>query len=62
MSDWNNLSLFEPNPEHKALREMVADFIEREVEGQAAQFDKKEEFNLDLFRKLGSLGLFRFIS
>ncbi len=57
MSHWNNSSLFEPSSEHKALREMVSDFVKKEVKNQAAEFDKKEEFNLDLFRKLGGLGL-----
>ena len=57
MSDWNNLSLFEPTPEHKSLREMVSDFVKKEVESQASEFDKKEEFNLHLFRKMGELGL-----
>lgn len=39
------------------LREMVRSFVRDEVEPQAHAFDKKEEFNLPLFRKLGSLGL-----
>ena len=57
MSDWKNFSLFNPSPEHKALREMTADFVQKEVEPQALEFDKKEQFNLELFRKLGELGL-----
>lgn len=39
------------------LREMVRSFVRDEVEPQAHAFDKKEEFNLPLFRKLGELGL-----
>lgn len=39
------------------LREMVADFTKREVEPQAAEFDRKGHLNLDLFRKLAELGL-----
>ena len=57
MSDKNIFSFFNPSPEHKALREMIADFVQKEVEPQALEFDKKEIFNLDLFQKLGSLGL-----
>ena len=57
MSDWQTFSVFNPSPEHKALREMVADFVQKEVEPQALEFDKKEQFNLKLFRKLGDLGL-----
>ena len=57
MSDWKNASLFDLSPEHRALRKMVADFVKKEVEPQALEFDKKEQFNLELFRKLGSLGL-----
>ena len=57
MSDWKSFSLFDPSHEHKALREMTADFVQKEVEPQALEFDKKEKFNLELFRKLGSLGL-----
>ena len=57
MSDWKSLSLFNPSPEHKALREMTADFVKKEVEPQALEFDRKEQFNLELFRKTGDLGL-----
>ncbi|MCY4321015.1 MAG: acyl-CoA dehydrogenase family protein [Bdellovibrionaceae bacterium] len=57
MSDTNNFSLFNPSSEHKALREMILDFVKKELEPQALEFDKKEEFNLELFRKLGQLGL-----
>jgi isovaleryl-CoA dehydrogenase len=39
------------------LREMVRSFVRSELEPQAQEFDKKEEFNLPLFRKLGELGL-----
>ena len=50
-------SLFAPKEEHKALREMVRKFVKKEVEPQAHEFDKKEQFNLSLFKKLGELGL-----
>lgn len=49
--------LFNPSPEHAALREMVRTFAEREVEPQAAEHDRNESFNAPLFRKLGELGL-----
>lgn len=39
------------------LREMVRSFVKDEVEPQAQEYDKKELFNLELFRKLGGLGL-----
>ncbi len=57
MSDWNNLDLFNPTEEHKMLRQMVREFTQSEVEPQAESFDRKEEFNLELFKKLGEIGL-----
>jgi len=50
-------NIYNPTPEHKALREMVRQFAEREVEPQAAENDRTETFNLALFKQLGSLGL-----
>ncbi|MEZ4462418.1 MAG: acyl-CoA dehydrogenase family protein [bacterium] len=49
--------LFNPTEEHKSLREMIRAFAEKEVDPQAEEFDKNEQFNLGLFRKLGELGL-----
>lgn len=49
--------LFNPSEQHKLLRNMAREFVEAEVEPQALEYDKKECFNLPLFRKLGSLGL-----
>lgn len=54
---WSEFDLFNPTPEHKMLRESVAAFVKSEVEPQALHHDKKEVFNLDLFRKAGDLGL-----
>lgn len=51
------LDLYNPSEEHKMLRETVRDFVKAEVEPQAHEFDRKEEFNLPLFKKLGELGL-----
>jgi isovaleryl-CoA dehydrogenase len=50
-------ALFHPTDEHRMLRELVADFTAREVEPQAERFDREQRLNLDLFRKLGELGL-----
>ncbi len=49
--------LFTPTPEHAALRQLVRDFTQREVEPQAEEADRTETFNLPLFRRLGPLGL-----
>ncbi len=49
--------LFDPTPEHRALRDMVRAFAESEVAPQALEHDRAERFNLPLFRKLGELGL-----
>lgn len=57
MSDSTKFNLFNPTQEHAMLREMVADFTKTEVEPQAEEFDRSEKFNVDLFRKLGELGL-----
>lgn len=57
MFDWKKFDLYNPTPEHGMLRETVQAFTKQEVEPQAHDFDKREEFNLPLFRKLGELGL-----
>jgi isovaleryl-CoA dehydrogenase len=49
--------LFDPTDEHRALREMVRQFTEREVEPQAAAHDASGTLNVPLFRQLGELGL-----
>jgi isovaleryl-CoA dehydrogenase len=51
------LDLFNPTEEHAALREMLRTFVENEVDPQALEYNRKEKFNVELFRKLGSLGL-----
>jgi len=55
--DIKNLDLFNISDEHRMLRETVRGFVQSEVEPQAHQHDQKEKFNLELFRKLGGLGL-----
>lgn len=49
--------LFQPSPEHQALRETVRRFVETEVDPQALEHDRDERFNIALFRKLADLGL-----
>jgi isovaleryl-CoA dehydrogenase len=49
--------LFNPTSEHRALRELVRSFTEREVDPQAEAFDQAERFNRELFGQLGELGL-----
>jgi isovaleryl-CoA dehydrogenase len=56
-NSWRSLDLFNPTDEHKMLRETVRAFVQSEVEPQALEHDRKEIFNLPLFRKLGELGL-----
>lgn len=57
MESWQVFDLYNPTEEHKMLRDMVAGFVADNVEPQAHEFDKKEEFNLELFKSLGELGL-----
>ncbi|MCB0411061.1 MAG: acyl-CoA dehydrogenase family protein [Bdellovibrionales bacterium] len=57
MSEFSSFDLFNPTVEHRMLRQMVAEFVKTEVEPQALEYDRKENFNLPLFRKLGELGL-----
>jgi len=49
--------LFDPTPEHRALRQMVRSFTEAQVEPQAEAHDRDERFNVGLSRRLGELGL-----
>lgn len=51
------LDIFNPTEEHAALRQMLRTFVENEVDPQALEYNRKELFNVKLFRKLGSLGL-----
>lgn len=53
----SEFDLANPTSEHAMLRETVSTFVKSEVENQAHEHDKKEKFNLPLFRKLGELGL-----
>jgi isovaleryl-CoA dehydrogenase len=49
--------LCNPTDEHRMLRDMVAQFTREEVEPQAEKYDELGKLNMDLFRKLGDLGL-----
>jgi isovaleryl-CoA dehydrogenase len=52
-----DLDLFNPTETHSMLRQMVNQFATGELEGQALEHDRKELFNLKLFRQCGELGL-----
>lgn len=51
------MDIFNPTEEHAALRQMLRSFVENEVDPQALEHNRKELFNINLFRKLGDLGL-----
>ena len=53
----SQLNLYNPTEEHASLRQMLRNFVETEVDPQALEHNRKELFNVELFRKLGSLGL-----
>lgn len=55
--DWRSFDLYAPTQEHALLAETLREFVTREVEPQAAEHDRSETFNLDLFRRAGALGL-----
>jgi short/branched chain acyl-CoA dehydrogenase len=44
--------------EHNMIRKTVRDFAEREIRPVAHELDEKEEFSIDLTRKMGDIGLF----
>ena len=43
--------------EINALREAVADFSQKEIAPRAAEIDRTDQFPMDLWKKMGSLGL-----
>ncbi len=49
--------LFTPSEEHQMLRETVRQFVQKEVEPQALEYDRAESFNHALFKKSADLGL-----
>jgi len=44
--------------EHNLIRESVRDFAEREIKPVAKELDAKEQFSVELTKKMGELGLF----
>ena len=57
MQSYKTFDLSNPTPEHNMLRDTLNSFVKAEVEPQASEYDKKEMFNLSLFKKLSELGL-----
>ena len=51
------MDLHAPSEEHVLLRQTVRDFVSREVEPQAEEYDQKAALNRALLRKCGDLGL-----
>lgn len=49
---------FEDGSELKLLRSSVREFAEKEIAPRAHELDEKEEFSIELTRKMGELGLF----
>ena len=43
--DWRELDIANPTEEHAMLREMLRDFVLKEVEPQALEHDRDERFN-----------------
>jgi isovaleryl-CoA dehydrogenase len=56
-SQWRSFDLFAPTEEHRLLAQTLNEIVTREVEPQAASFNRDERFNLALFRRCGELGL-----
>ncbi|MBI4496051.1 MAG: acyl-CoA dehydrogenase family protein [Deltaproteobacteria bacterium] len=48
---------FDLTEEQNLLRQAVRDFAEKEIEPRARELDEKEEFSVELTRKMGELGL-----
>ncbi|MDL5363641.1 acyl-CoA dehydrogenase [Halalkalicoccus sp. NIPERK01] len=48
---------FSLSPEQKQIREMVAEFVDEEIEPRASEIDETDEFPHDLVREMGELGL-----
>ncbi len=48
---------FELSPEQRQIRDMVADFVDEEVQPRAKEIDETDEFPWDLVEEMGSLGL-----
>lgn len=44
--------------EHQLIRKTVRDFAEREIKPRAQELDEKEEFSIELTKKMGEIGMF----
>src|SRR5690606_30486564 len=53
---WKTLNISAPTEEHQMLRETARQWAREVLEPQALEHDRKEIFNLKLFRSLGELG------
>ncbi len=49
---------FDLSEEQQILRDSLRDFAEKEIKPVAEHLDEKEEFSLDLAKKMAELGLF----
>ncbi len=49
--------MYEFNAEHETLRKTVRDFCEKEIAPHAVEWDEKEIFPKEIFKKAGDLGL-----
>ncbi len=49
---------FELSEDQKLIRGSVRDFAEREIKPVAAELDEKQQFSVDLTKKMGEMGLF----
>ncbi len=48
---------FTLSPEHEMMRKAIADFAAKELKPGASERDEKEEFSMELFYKMGAMGL-----
>lgn len=56
---WSSGDFYHPTEAHEQLRDVVARFARENILPQAEEYDRIEEFNVDLFRRFGTeLGLF----
>ena len=46
--------VWNPTPEHHALRTTLQAFVQQEIEPQAMEYNRQERFNLSLFQRLAS--------
>lgn len=46
------------NEQHHLIRQSVRDFAEQEIKPVAHQLDEKEEFSIEMCKKMGEIGLF----